>query len=152
MPQYPKKDAESKARRLLKQFGLEEHLKKYPYMLSGGQAQRTAIARTLALNPDVMLFDEPMSALDASTRLVMMNEIKALNTRLNKTIIYITHDSEEAFTLSSKIAVLDENGVIHQIATPNEIITNPKDEYVMTFVLNNLMRKYNALKDVINQE
>ena len=129
---------------MLRVVGLEEHAKKRPSRLSGGQQQRVAIARTLALNPDVILFDEPMSALDVDTRMILRDELKALQKRFGTTMIYITHDQEEAFAMSDRIMVMD-NGVIHQIDTPENIIQNPADDYVRRFVVHNLQLKIDSL-------
>jgi ABC-type Fe3+/spermidine/putrescine transport system ATPase subunit len=124
--------------------GLSEHINKKPHKLSGGQQQRVAIARTLALNPEIILFDEPMSALDAATRLLLRDEIKRIQQEFHSTIIYITHDQEEAFALSDRIMVMD-NGTIQQLDTPEAIIANPANAYVREFVLDNLNRKMDSL-------
>lgn len=130
--------------RLLEQVGLSEHAAKKPYKLSGGQQQRVAIARTLALNPDIILFDEPMSALDVATRLALREELKRIQAKFGSTMIYITHDQEEAFAMSDRIMVMD-NGKIEQIDTPEVIISNPASEYVKEFVIHNLRIKINSL-------
>ena len=129
---------------MLKAVGLEAHAKKKPSRLSGGQQQRVAIARTLALNPDVILFDEPMSALDVDTRMILRDELKELQKKFGTTMIYITHDQEEAFAMSDRIMVMD-NGVIHQIDTPENIIKNPANDYVRRFVVHNLQLKIDSL-------
>jgi ABC-type Fe3+/spermidine/putrescine transport system ATPase subunit len=129
---------------MLDLVGLSEHLDKKPRQLSGGQQQRVAIARTLALNPDVILFDEPMSALDVDTRLGLRMELKALQKRFGTTMIYITHDQEEAFSMSDRIMVMND-GVIHQIDTPHNIIDYPADDYVRQFVIRNIDIKVNSL-------
>ena len=129
---------------IIEQVGLTEHIYKKPYKLSGGQQQRVAIARTLALNPEIILFDEPMSALDAATRLILRDEIKHIQEKFHSTMIYITHDQEEAFALSDRIMVMD-NGTIQQLDTPEAIVTNPANDYVREFVLDNLHRKIDSL-------
>ena len=129
---------------MLELVGLAEHLNKKPRQLSGGQQQRVAIARTLALNPDVILFDEPMSALDVDTRLSLRSELKELQRRFGTTMIYITHDQEEAFAMSDRIMVMDA-GVIHQLDTPQNIIDNPADDYVRRFVIDNINIKIDSL-------
>ena len=139
-----KAQAREIAMEMLRVVGLEEHAKKRPSRLSGGQQQRVAIARTLALAPDVILFDEPMSALDVDTRMILRDELKALQKRFGTTMIYITHDQEEAFAMSDRIMVMD-NGVIHQIDTPENIIKNPADDYVRRFVVHNLQLKIDSL-------
>ena len=142
--EYDAADAERKAKDMLELVGLAEHLKKKPRQLSGGQQQRVAIARTLALNPDVILFDEPMSALDVDTRLSLRGEIKELQKKFGNTMIYITHDQEEAFAMSDRIMVMDA-GVIHQLDTPHHIIDTPADDYVRQFVIKNINTKINSL-------
>lgn len=141
---YTKEKASEKACKMLEVVGLTEHLDKKPRELSGGQQQRVAIARTLALNPDVILFDEPMSALDVDTRLALRSELKALQKKFRTTMIYITHDQEEAFAMSDRIMVMNE-GVIHQLDTPHNIIDNPADDYVKQFVIRNIDIKVNSL-------
>lgn len=141
---YNKAEAEKRAKEMLELVGLEDHLNKKPRQLSGGQQQRVAIARTLALNPDVILFDEPMSALDVDTRLSLRSELKELQKRFGTTMIYITHDQEEAFAMSDRIMVMDA-GVIHQLDTPQNIIDHPADDYVRRFVIKNINTKINSL-------
>lgn len=139
-----KKEARSTALHLLEQVGLSEHLHKYPAELSGGQQQRVAIARTLALKPEIILFDEPMSALDVATRLTLRAELKALQKTSGTTMIYITHDQEEAFSLSDRVMVMGE-ARIHQLDTPENILRAPSDAYVRSFVLENLRIKTASL-------
>jgi ABC-type sugar transport system ATPase subunit len=129
---------------IIEQVGLTEHLNKKPNKLSGGQQQRVAIARTLARNPEIILFDEPMSALDAATRLLLRDEIKRIQKQFHSTIIYITHDQEEAFALSDRIMVMD-HGNIHQIDTPENLIKKAADQFVREFVIDNLKLKINSL-------
>jgi len=140
-----KNTAREVALEVIKKVGLEEHINKYPNQLSGGQQQRVAIARTLALEPDIILFDEPMSALDADNRLVLRKEIKNIQKELKTTMIYITHDQEEAFSLSDRVMVMN-NGIIEQIDTPNKIFNNPKNEYVRNFVTNHLIEKVSSIE------
>ena len=142
--QYTRASAVEKAEEMLAVVGLAEHAGKKPRQLSGGQQQRVAIARTLALQPDVILFDEPMSALDVDTRLSLRGELKDLQKKFGTTMIYITHDQEEAFAMSDRIMVMDA-GVIHQLDTPQHIIDHPADEYVKRFVIKNINTKINSL-------
>ena len=128
----------------IENMGLSEHIHKLPTMLSGGQQQRVAIARTLVLNPDVILFDEPMSALDVATRLSLRAELKRIQKEFGTTMIYITHDQEEAFALSDRIMVMREANIV-QLDTPENIIQNPADDYVREFVLQNLRTKIDSL-------
>src|SRR6266545_3808720 len=118
---------------LLELVQLQEHRKKYPSQLSGGQQQRVAIARTLAYNPEVLLFDEPFGALDAQTRSHLRREIRALLKKVNVPAIFITHDQEEALELGDRIAVINV-GHIEQIGTPYQVYSNPATEYVATFL------------------
>lgn len=136
--------ARETADRLIEQVGLSEHARKFPAELSGGQMQRVAIARTLALSPKIILLDEPMSALDAATRLSLREELKRIQSEMHTTMIYITHDQEEAFAMSDRIMVMGE-AHIHQIGTPREILDNPADEYVRSFVIDNLNKKIASL-------
>jgi ABC-type Fe3+/spermidine/putrescine transport system ATPase subunit len=143
---HPELKARSReaAESIIEQVGLAEHIHKKPYKLSGGQQQRVAIARTLALKPEIILFDEPMSALDAATRLLLRDEIKRIQERFRSTMIYITHDQEEAFALSDRIMVMD-HGSVQQIDTPVNIIKNPATDFVREFVRDNLRRKIDSL-------
>lgn len=139
-----KDKARETADRLLEQVGLTEHENKFPSELSGGQMQRVAIARTLALSPKIILLDEPMSALDAATRLSLREELKRIQSEMHTTMIYITHDQEEAFAMSDRIMVMGE-AHIHQIGTPREILDAPADDYVKSFVIDNLNKKIASL-------
>lgn len=140
-----KNKAKEESLKMLEMVKMTEHSKKYPHELSGGQKQRVAIARTLALKPDVVLFDEPMSALDADNRLVLRKELKSIQNQLKTTMIYITHDQEEAFSLSDRVMVLN-NGKIQQIDTPQEIFNHPKNEYVRKFVTDHLIEKVKSIE------
>ena len=144
-----KATARETALKLIEKMGLSEHINKKPFSLSGGQQQRVAIARTLALNPDVILFDEPMSALDVATRLALRKELKVIQKEFNTTMIYITHDQEEAFAMSDKILVMD-TAVAVQLGTPEEIIKHPTNDYVKKFVIDNLKIKIDSLSKYID--
>ncbi len=135
-----KKDAKIIALDMLDRVGLTSYLDKKPNKLSGGQQQRVAIARTLALSPDIILFDEPMSALDAANRVMLRNEIKQLQEKLHITMIYITHDQEEAFSMSDRVMVMDEGSIV-QIDTPDNIYHHPSNIYVEEFVKHHLDEK-----------
>ena len=119
--------------RLLELVQLQAHRRKYPSQLSGGQQQRVAIARTLAYQPEVLLFDEPFGALDAHTRGHLRREIRALLKQVNVPAIFITHDQEEALELGDRIAVLN-SGHIEQIGPPQELYNHPTSEYVASFL------------------
>lgn len=140
----PQKEARQKAIEMIDIVGLRDQIEKKPGSLSGGQQQRVAIARTLVLNPDIVLLDEPMSALDVATRLSMRAELKHLQSVFGTTMIYVTHDQEEAFALSDRIMIMDQ-GRISQLDTPENIVANPANDYVKTFVLDNLRAKAESL-------
>ncbi len=139
-----KKLVRERALSVIEQMGLSDHINKLPAMLSGGQQQRVAIARTMVLNPDIILFDEPMSALDVETRLSLRAELKRIQKEFGTTMIYITHDQEEAFAMSDRIMIMREANIV-QLDTPDNIIDNPADDYVKDFVLKNLEIKINSL-------
>lgn len=112
---------------------LEKHAEKYPYQLSGGQQQRVALARALAINPRVLLLDEPLSALDAKIRVELRQEIRRIQQKMGITTIYVTHDQEEALSLSDRIVVMSQ-GRMEQVGTPSEIYNHPTTEFVASFV------------------
>ena len=136
--------ARETALRTIEQVGLTDQMNKRPSQLSGGQQQRVAIARTLATNPDIILLDEPISALDVTNREIMKAELKSLQGKFNSTMIFVTHDQEEAFFLSDRVMVMNE-GNIEQLDTPLNIYKNPASEYVKEFVVEQLDNKYTAL-------
>lgn len=129
------------AMKTIEQVDLVDQMYKKPNQLSGGQQQRVAIARTLATNPDIILLDEPISALDVSNRENMKKELKAIQKKFNATMLFITHDQEEAFFLSDRIMVMNE-GNIEQIDSPLELYKNPANTYVKEFVVDQLDKKY----------
>ena len=143
-----KEQVKARAMELLGELGIADYAKKHPASLSGGQMQRVAIARTLILNPDIMLFDEPASALDVATRLQLRTVIKEIQRKFGTTMIYITHDQEEAFAMSDRIMVM-ENAKISQIGTPAEIVGAPANDYVRSFVVENLQAKINSLNKAL---
>ncbi|WP_265822093.1 ABC transporter ATP-binding protein [Geovibrio ferrireducens] len=106
---------------------------KYPFQLSGGQQQRVALARALALRPSVLLLDEPLSALDAKVREKLRREIRSIHDRMKITTVMVTHDQEEAITISDKIAVMNQ-GIIEQFAEPDELYFNPKTRFIAEFI------------------
>ncbi len=118
---------------LLELVGLSEMGPRYPHQLSGGQQQRIAIARALAVEPKVLLLDEPLSALDAKVRVSLRNEIRRIQQQLKMTAIYVTHDQEEALAISDRIAVMAK-GKIEQLDQPEEIYSNPNTVFAATFV------------------
>jgi putative spermidine/putrescine transport system ATP-binding protein len=106
---------------------------RYPHQISGGQQQRAALARALAIEPDVLLLDEPLSALDASVRIALRAEIRRVQQEFGISAIYVTHDQEEALSISDRIAVMS-NGRIEQLASPEEIYHRPETEFIASFV------------------
>ena len=123
---------EERAREVVKLVGLEGREKYYPRELSGGQQQRVGLARSLAVEPDVWFLDEPFSALDPLIRKEMQNEFLRLQSMLKKTIVFITHDFDEAIRLADRIAIMYE-GLIVQVGTAEELITKPASDYVAEF-------------------
>lgn len=135
LKKVPKSEIRKKVSQMLELVQLEGYEKRKPSELSGGQKQRVAIARALVNNPEVLLLDEPLGALDLQLRRAMQIELKHLQKKLGITFIYITHDQEEAINMSDRIAVM-RDGRIEQIGTPDEIYNHPKTSYVATFVGN----------------
>ena len=135
LKKVPKSEIRKKVSQMLELVQLEGYEKRKPSELSGGQKQRVAIARALVNNPEVLLLDEPLGALDLQLRRAMQIELKHLQKKLGITFIYITHDQEEAINMSYRIAVM-KDGRIEQIGTPDEIYNHPKTSYVATFVGN----------------
>jgi putative spermidine/putrescine transport system ATP-binding protein len=123
----------ARAAELLEMVGLPSHAKRFPHQLSGGQQQRVALARALAFEPDLLLLDEPLSALDAQVRANLRDEIRALQLKTGTTTIFVTHDQEEAMAMSDRVAVMNA-GKIAQIAKPDELYHNPADQFVASFV------------------
>ena len=129
----PKSQVEKRVEELLELIHLEGRGNRYPYQLSGGQQQRVALARALAIEPQVLLLDEPLSALDAKIRLILRKEIRAIQRQLGITTVYVTHDQEEALSLSDRVVVMSD-GRIEQIGTPFEIYNFPATAFVASFV------------------
>ena len=129
----PKDVIEQKVNRMLKLVGLEDYGKRSVTEMSGGQQQRVAIARALVNEPKVLLLDEPLGALDLKLRKEMQHELKKIQQEVGITFIYVTHDQEEALTMSDKIVVMKE-GEIQQIGTPTDIYNEPVNEYVANFI------------------
>lgn len=138
VPRLQKKQKESiaqKSTELMKMIGLEPdvYLDRYPFQLSGGQQQRIGVARAFACDPDVILMDEPFSALDPITRLQLQDELADLQGKLRKTIVFVTHDMDEAVKIADKICLIHE-GVIAQYDTVEDMMKNPANEYVAEFI------------------
>ena len=128
-----REEIEAEVKRAAEILALEPLLDRYPRQLSGGQRQRVAMGRAIVRHPAVFLFDEPLSNLDAKLRVQMRSEIKALHTRLNATMIYVTHDQMEAMTMADRIVVM-RAGKIEQIGTPLDIYDNPANSFVASFI------------------
>jgi putative spermidine/putrescine transport system ATP-binding protein len=129
----PKAEISQRVKEMLEIINLPDHADRYPYQLSGGQQQRIALARALAIRPHVLLLDEPLSALDAKIRVRLRAEIRDIQQKLGITTIYVTHDQEEALSLSDRVVVMNE-GHIEQIGTPFEIYNFPRTPFVASFV------------------
>ena len=120
---------------LLEIFDLdEEMLKRYPNELSGGQRQRVGVARALAADPPVMLMDEPFGAVDPIVRARLQDQFRAIQERLRKTIVFVTHDIDEAIKMADRIAILNQGGIIEQYAAPEDILREPANDFVRRFV------------------
>ena len=129
----PREEIRERCQNALELINMTEYGKKNVEQLSGGQQQRVAIARALVVNPDMLLLDEPLSNLDAGLRIRMRNEIQELQSKTGVTTLFITHDQQEALSISHRIAVLD-HGEIQQIGTPLEIYNEPSNPFVAEFV------------------
>jgi len=130
---YPKSDIDERVRETAEILGITKHLNKRPKALSGGERQRVAVGRAIVRKPLVFLFDEPLSNLDAKLRIQMRTEINKLHTRLQTTMIYVTHDQVEAMTMGTRIAVMKE-GIINQVADPITLYDNPVNKFVAGFI------------------
>jgi multiple sugar transport system ATP-binding protein len=128
-----KAEIDSRVRRAAEILGLMPLLERYPRQLSGGQRQRVAMGRAIVRDPQVFLFDEPLSNLDAKLRVAMRTEIKELHQRLKTTTVYVTHDQIEAMTMADKIVVMHD-GIVEQIGTPLELYDKPDNQFVAGFI------------------
>ncbi|MEA9391422.1 glycine betaine/L-proline ABC transporter ATP-binding protein ProV [Acerihabitans sp. TG2] len=128
----PQEERHAKALEALSQVGLATHAQSWPDELSGGMRQRVGLARALAINPDILLMDEAFSALDPLIRAEMQDELVKLQARHQRTIVFISHDLDEAMRIGDRIAIM-QGGEVIQIGTPDEILKNPANEYVRTF-------------------
>ena len=130
-----KGEARERARTLMDTVGLDPDLAdRYPAQLSGGQQQRVGVARGLAANPNILLMDEPFGAVDPIVRDELQGELQRLQRELRKTIVFVTHDIDEAFLLGDRVVILKPGGIIAQVGTPQEILAAPADDFVASFV------------------
>ena len=144
-----KADAEARAREVIELVGLKGREDYYPRELSGGQQQRVGIARSLAVEPDIWFLDEPFSALDPLIRREMQDEFLRLQGMLKKTIVFITHDFDEAIRLADRIAIMKDGAVI-QVATPEELVQSPADDYVREFTTHIPREKVISVRSVMS--
>lgn len=140
----PEISSKEEVEELISLLGLEEHLSKRIGQLSGGQKQRVALARTMVMKPKILLLDEPLSALDGVIKEYIKDRIKTIAKEYNLTTIIVTHDPEEALTLSDRVMIINE-GEIAQFARPEEIIEKPENNFVKKFILNQLEIKRNNI-------
>ena len=131
----PRREARSRAAELLELVGLDQKLaSRYPAQLSGGQQQRVGVARALAADPNILLMDEPFGAVDPIVRADLQQELLRLQRDLRKTIVFVTHDIDEAFLVGDRVVILRPGGVVAQVGTPQEILAAPADDFVASFV------------------
>jgi glycine betaine/proline transport system ATP-binding protein len=142
---------ESRAVEVIKLVGLEGREKYYPRELSGGQQQRVGLARSLAVEPDVWFLDEPFSALDPLIRKEMQNEFLRLQSMLQKTIVFITHDFDEAIRLADRIVIMNEGNIV-QVGNAEELITNPANDYVAEFTKDIPRAKLLSVGSIMNKQ
>ena len=132
---WPKERTGARVAELLELVGLERSdVRRYPAQLSGGQRQRVGLARALAADPPVLLMDEPFGALDPITRARLQEEVRRLHREVAKTVIFVTHDIDEAITMGDRIAILREGGVLAQYDTPDRLLAQPADSFVAEFI------------------
>jgi len=131
----PKKQARAQALELLDTVGLNREIAdRYPSQLSGGQQQRVGVARGLAANPNILLMDEPFGAVDPIVRAELQQEIIRLQRELDKTVVFVTHDIDEAFLLGDQVVILEKGARVAQIGSPSEILENPASDFVADFI------------------
>ncbi|TXL62347.1 ABC transporter ATP-binding protein [Aeromicrobium terrae] len=130
-----RKEADRRSQEVLETVGLDSsHASKYPSQLSGGQQQRVGVARGLAADPNILLMDEPFGAVDPIVRDELQRELLRLQHDLDKTIVFVTHDVDEAFLLGDQVVILKQGGEIAQVGAPADILASPADEFVSSFV------------------
>ncbi|GEK86506.1 ABC transporter ATP-binding protein [Microbacterium aerolatum] len=144
----PKKRAHERALDLIDTVGLDRALAdRYPSQLSGGQQQRVGVARGLAADPNILLMDEPFGAVDPIVRADLQQELIRLQRELDKTVVFVTHDIDEAFLLGDQVVILDKAARIKQVGSPSEIIENPADDFVSAFIGAERGRRALRIKD-----
>lgn len=146
---YPDRSSKEEIEALIDLLDLREHLNKKIDQLSGGQKQRVALARTMVMKPKILLLDEPLSALDGVIKESIKEKIVTIAKEFHLTTIIVTHDPEEALTISDKVLILNK-GKIEQFAEPSEIIKNPKSQFVNDFILKQLEVKKNNIYKLFN--
>ena len=144
MKNKPRISSQEEVEELIQLLGLGEHLSKRVDQLSGGQKQRVALARTMVMKPRILLLDEPLSALDGVIKESIKDRIKTIAREFHLTTIIVTHDPEEALTLSDRVLIIDQ-GTIAQYGRPADIIQKPENDFVRTFILNQLEIKRNNI-------
>ncbi|MDT0180109.1 ATP-binding cassette domain-containing protein [Microbacterium sp. ARD31] len=131
----PRREARSRALELMDTVGLDHAMAdRYPHQLSGGQQQRVGVARGLAADPNILLMDEPFGAVDPIVRAELQEELLRLQREIGKTIVFVTHDIDEAFLLGDQVVILERQARVAQIGTPDEIIENPATSFVASFI------------------
>ena len=143
----PREEQYKRVDEILKLVKIDQYANRMPAQLSGGQQQRVALARAIVIEPDVLLMDEPLSNLDAKLRVEMRNVIRHIQQQVSITIVYVTHDQEEALAISDRIAVMND-GVIQQVGTPKHIYQRPANEFVSGFI--GLRRKTMAIRSTLD--
>jgi osmoprotectant transport system ATP-binding protein len=147
----PKKVARAQALELLDTVGLTRELAdRYPSQLSGGQQQRVGVARGLAADPNILLMDEPFGAVDPIVRAELQQETIRLQSELDKTVVFVTHDIDEAFLLGHQVVILEQGAKIAQMGTPSEILSNPASEFVANFIGADRGKRALSLKKTAN--
>lgn len=149
----PKKRARADALELLRTVGLDDSLaSRYPFQLSGGQQQRVGVARALAGDPNILLMDEPFGAVDPLVRAELQMELLRLQHELDKTIVFVTHDIDEAFLLGNYVVIFQEGGIVAQQGSPAEIVANPASEFVARFIGADRGKRRLTISDTLARE
>ncbi len=145
----PKKDARARALELMDTVGLDRSMaERYPAQLSGGQQQRVGVARGLAVDPNILLMDEPFGAVDPIVRAELQQELLRLQRELGKTVVFVTHDIDEAFLLGDQVVILEKGARIAQKGTPEEILANPASDFVASFIGSDRGKRALSIRDV----